>query len=134
MFLHQPDAAAIQLRDQTLKCGPGPIDQSFLQGQPEMFSEHQLWSVRQGENELDAIRHHHPRTAVPASVVHHQDHQTNVCWVEPRLKQCQGGTEGLYVHCIEAQQIAAPRVRMDEAIDVRPLEAVVVQGGRPCPG
>ena len=113
--------------------GQARLTSPSFKGQPEMFSGHHLWSVRQGENELDAIRHHHPRTAVPASVVHHQDQQTNVCWIKPHFEQRQGGTEGLHVHCTEAQQIAASRVRMDEAIDVRPLEAVVVQGGRPCP-
>ena len=34
---------------------------------------------------------------MPASVVHHQDQQTFVCWVEPRFEQRQSGTEGRHM-------------------------------------
>ena len=94
-----------------------------------MFGGHEFRGVGQGEHELNARWHHHPRAAVPACVVHHQHQQTNVCWVEPRFEQCQGGTERFDIDGIEAQQIAAPGVWMHETIDVGPLEAVVMQGG-----
>ena len=68
VLLHQPDAALIEGLGQRLQGRPRSIDQSLLEGKPEVFCRHQLWGVGQGEDQVDAWRHDHSGTAVPACV------------------------------------------------------------------
>ncbi len=133
LLLHQPDAAPVQGGDQGREGGPGPIHQTFFQGQPEVLGRHQFWRIRQGKYQQNSRRDHHLWTAVPAGIVHHQHQQTFVCWVKSNFEQRQGSTERLHIHGIEAQQIGPAGVRVDEPIDVRPFEAIVVRcgGARP---
>ena len=93
-----------------------------------MFGGHEFWSAGQTEHQLDARWHHHPRTSVPASMVHHQHQQTFVCWVESGFEQRQGGAERFDIDGIEAQQIAAPGGGVHETRGVGPLEAIAMQG------
>ena len=79
VLLHQPDAALIEGLDQRLQGRPRSIDQALLEGEPQMFCRHQFRGVGQGEDQLDAWRHDHLGTAVPASVIDDQDQQTLVC-------------------------------------------------------
>ena len=133
VLLHQPDAALIERLDQRLQGRPRSIHQALLEREPEVFCRHQFRDVGQGEDQVDAWRHYHSGTAVPASIIDDQDQQTLVCWIKPSLEEAQGSTERGSIDGIEAQQIRSPRERMDEAIDVRPFESIAVGRGGPHP-
>ena len=118
VLLHQPDAALIERLNQRLQGRPRSIHQALLEREPEVFCRHQFRGVGQGEDQVDAWRHYHSGTAVPASIIDDQDQQTLVCWIKPSLEQTQGGTERSRIDGIEAQQIRSPREEMNKAVDV----------------
>ncbi len=106
------------------------IDDGLIRQRPQAFGGLDLWRVRWQEHQFNAFRNHQILGDMPARAVEHQDDVLVEAGANLSGERPQERAEQRGVDAVGDEPHDLTRGRSDEAVQIKPLVAVMAAGGR----
>jgi hypothetical protein len=107
------------------------IGNALVGERPQPLAGLQLGRIGWQEEQLNTIGDHKVGTGMPTRLIEHQQYPLGGTCSDRTSKVRQGNREHLGIHGGQQEPLGRTRSRMDETVDVEPLEAMLYRDTRP---